>query len=216
MLLMIPAVSGSKTSNPLQVYLDRFSLIWLRPGCAILLPGHFLFFLYAFHAVISIRYWFAIAIAIAIDPIRLFRQRVAISIPRGPRHPLRLGCARSFTDRFFNWSRLGVCRAQAIGRKEYTELRRIFGWCCKFVANLWEQDLGSPACSRHLFLSGRLFCRIQLGDPGRGPFSLARLKTTNPKHYHSLIPKSCNPKMRIGNSFLQSASLQVYQAKKLA
>nr|VFK15432.1 MAG: hypothetical protein BECKFM1743B_GA0114221_103701 [Candidatus Kentron sp. FM] len=38
---------------------------------AILLSVHFLFFLYAFHAAISIRYWFAIAIAI--DLIGLFR-----------------------------------------------------------------------------------------------------------------------------------------------
>nr|VFJ71459.1 MAG: hypothetical protein BECKFM1743A_GA0114220_105903 [Candidatus Kentron sp. FM]VFK18592.1 MAG: hypothetical protein BECKFM1743B_GA0114221_105593 [Candidatus Kentron sp. FM] len=36
----------------------------LRPGCAILLSGYFLFFVYAFHAAISIRYWFAIDIAI--------------------------------------------------------------------------------------------------------------------------------------------------------
>ncbi|VFM97672.1 MAG: hypothetical protein BECKG1743D_GA0114223_100244 [Candidatus Kentron sp. G] len=33
-------------------------------GRSILLPGHFLFFLYAFHAAIPIRYWFAIDIAI--------------------------------------------------------------------------------------------------------------------------------------------------------
>ena len=33
-------------------------------GRSILLSGHFLFFLYAFHAAISIRYWFAIDIAI--------------------------------------------------------------------------------------------------------------------------------------------------------
>nr|VFJ48400.1 MAG: hypothetical protein BECKFM1743A_GA0114220_100591 [Candidatus Kentron sp. FM]VFJ70217.1 MAG: hypothetical protein BECKFM1743C_GA0114222_105481 [Candidatus Kentron sp. FM] len=37
----------------------QFSLFF-----SVLLPGHFLFFLYAFHAVISIRYWFAIDIAI--------------------------------------------------------------------------------------------------------------------------------------------------------
>nr|VFJ77266.1 MAG: hypothetical protein BECKFM1743A_GA0114220_109722 [Candidatus Kentron sp. FM]VFK24070.1 MAG: hypothetical protein BECKFM1743B_GA0114221_109662 [Candidatus Kentron sp. FM] len=30
----------------------------------VLLSGHFLFFMYAFHAAISIRYWFAIDIAI--------------------------------------------------------------------------------------------------------------------------------------------------------
>nr|VFJ60585.1 MAG: hypothetical protein BECKFM1743C_GA0114222_102764 [Candidatus Kentron sp. FM] len=36
----------------------------LRLHRAILLSGHFLFFLYAFHAAISIRYWFAIDIAI--------------------------------------------------------------------------------------------------------------------------------------------------------
>nr|VFK12210.1 MAG: hypothetical protein BECKFM1743B_GA0114221_102293 [Candidatus Kentron sp. FM] len=36
----------------------------LRLHRAILLYGHFLFFLYAFHAAISIRYWFAIDIAI--------------------------------------------------------------------------------------------------------------------------------------------------------
>nr|VFJ60254.1 MAG: hypothetical protein BECKFM1743C_GA0114222_102687 [Candidatus Kentron sp. FM]VFJ62351.1 MAG: hypothetical protein BECKFM1743A_GA0114220_103051 [Candidatus Kentron sp. FM] len=41
----------------------------LRLHRAILLSGHFLFFMYAFHAAISIRYWFAIAI----DLIRLFR-----------------------------------------------------------------------------------------------------------------------------------------------
>nr|VFJ69853.1 MAG: hypothetical protein BECKFM1743C_GA0114222_105351 [Candidatus Kentron sp. FM] len=39
----------------------------LRLHRAILLSGHFLFFLYAFHATISIRCWFAI------DLIRLFR-----------------------------------------------------------------------------------------------------------------------------------------------
>nr|VFK24891.1 MAG: hypothetical protein BECKFM1743B_GA0114221_110283 [Candidatus Kentron sp. FM] len=36
----------------------------MRLGRAVLLSGHFLFFLYAFHAAISIRYWFAIDIAI--------------------------------------------------------------------------------------------------------------------------------------------------------
>ncbi|VFM97242.1 MAG: hypothetical protein BECKG1743D_GA0114223_102446 [Candidatus Kentron sp. G] len=36
----------------------------LRLGRAVLLPGHFLFFSYAFHAAIPIRYWFAIDIAI--------------------------------------------------------------------------------------------------------------------------------------------------------
>nr|VFJ66164.1 MAG: hypothetical protein BECKFM1743A_GA0114220_104041 [Candidatus Kentron sp. FM] len=40
--------------------------LWLRFGCAILLSVDFLFFLYAFHAAISIRYWFAIDIAIDI------------------------------------------------------------------------------------------------------------------------------------------------------
>nr|VFK15305.1 MAG: hypothetical protein BECKFM1743B_GA0114221_103652 [Candidatus Kentron sp. FM] len=38
----------------------------MRLGCAVLLSVDFLFFLYAFHAAISIRYWFAIDIAIDI------------------------------------------------------------------------------------------------------------------------------------------------------
>nr|VFJ73494.1 MAG: hypothetical protein BECKFM1743C_GA0114222_107381 [Candidatus Kentron sp. FM]VFJ74743.1 MAG: hypothetical protein BECKFM1743A_GA0114220_107952 [Candidatus Kentron sp. FM]VFK21550.1 MAG: hypothetical protein BECKFM1743B_GA0114221_107942 [Candidatus Kentron sp. FM] len=32
------------------------------PCFSVPLSGHFLFFMYAFHAAISIRYWFAIAI----------------------------------------------------------------------------------------------------------------------------------------------------------
>nr|VFK21149.1 MAG: hypothetical protein BECKFM1743B_GA0114221_107612 [Candidatus Kentron sp. FM] len=36
----------------------------MRLGCAVLLSGHFLFFMYTFRAAISIRYWFAIDIAI--------------------------------------------------------------------------------------------------------------------------------------------------------
>nr|VFJ69693.1 MAG: hypothetical protein BECKFM1743A_GA0114220_105183 [Candidatus Kentron sp. FM]VFK17805.1 MAG: hypothetical protein BECKFM1743B_GA0114221_105033 [Candidatus Kentron sp. FM] len=71
-------------------FVDRF-FHWLRPGCAILLSGHFLFFMYAFHAAISIRYWFAIDIAIRYR-YRSYRA-FPIAIARGPRHPLRLGCA---------------------------------------------------------------------------------------------------------------------------
>nr|VFK11931.1 MAG: hypothetical protein BECKFM1743B_GA0114221_102154 [Candidatus Kentron sp. FM] len=36
----------------------------MRLGCAVLLSGYFLFFMYAFHAAISLTYWFAIDIAI--------------------------------------------------------------------------------------------------------------------------------------------------------
>nr|VFJ60481.1 MAG: hypothetical protein BECKFM1743A_GA0114220_102652 [Candidatus Kentron sp. FM]VFJ62044.1 MAG: hypothetical protein BECKFM1743C_GA0114222_103062 [Candidatus Kentron sp. FM]VFK13371.1 MAG: hypothetical protein BECKFM1743B_GA0114221_102782 [Candidatus Kentron sp. FM] len=42
------------------VKLRNFSLL----SASVLLSVHFLFFMYAFHAVISIRYWFAIDIAI--------------------------------------------------------------------------------------------------------------------------------------------------------
>nr|VFJ59447.1 MAG: hypothetical protein BECKFM1743C_GA0114222_102464 [Candidatus Kentron sp. FM]VFJ60170.1 MAG: hypothetical protein BECKFM1743A_GA0114220_102575 [Candidatus Kentron sp. FM]VFK12419.1 MAG: hypothetical protein BECKFM1743B_GA0114221_102415 [Candidatus Kentron sp. FM] len=44
---------------------------------------------HAIHAAISIRYWFAIDIAIRYR----YRSYRAFSIARGPRYPLRLGCA---------------------------------------------------------------------------------------------------------------------------
>ncbi|VFN02681.1 MAG: hypothetical protein BECKG1743D_GA0114223_107643 [Candidatus Kentron sp. G] len=42
----------------------RKGYIGLFPCFFVLLSGHFLFFAYAFHAAISIRYWLAIDIAI--------------------------------------------------------------------------------------------------------------------------------------------------------
>nr|VFK07147.1 MAG: hypothetical protein BECKFM1743B_GA0114221_100331 [Candidatus Kentron sp. FM] len=51
-----------------------------------------MFFMYAFHAAISIRYWFAIDIAIRYRSYRAFS--IAIAIARGPRPPVaaRLRC----------------------------------------------------------------------------------------------------------------------------
>nr|VFK21898.1 MAG: hypothetical protein BECKFM1743B_GA0114221_108242 [Candidatus Kentron sp. FM] len=51
----------------------------MRLGCARLLSVDFLFFLYAFHAAISIRYWFAIDIAIRYR----YRSYPACSIASG-------------------------------------------------------------------------------------------------------------------------------------
>nr|VFJ69431.1 MAG: hypothetical protein BECKFM1743C_GA0114222_105221 [Candidatus Kentron sp. FM]VFJ70041.1 MAG: hypothetical protein BECKFM1743A_GA0114220_105321 [Candidatus Kentron sp. FM]VFK18072.1 MAG: hypothetical protein BECKFM1743B_GA0114221_105222 [Candidatus Kentron sp. FM] len=51
-------VFGGNAPRP---YFSNFTLTARR---AVLLSSHFLFFMYAFHAAISIRYWFAIDIAI--------------------------------------------------------------------------------------------------------------------------------------------------------
>nr|VFK21189.1 MAG: hypothetical protein BECKFM1743B_GA0114221_107653 [Candidatus Kentron sp. FM] len=63
------ALAGSPASY-------RASLNLVAVFRAILLSVDFLFFLYAFHAAISIRYWFAIAIAIDIRYRSSIRPRL--------------------------------------------------------------------------------------------------------------------------------------------